>query len=84
MEAASLDQLLRARVDLLRARMAFASNRGSAAPELLLVAAGRLEMLDPPLARDTYLEALSAAMFAGRLTSGVGLSGSAISSRTSS
>jgi len=73
-EAASLDQLLRARVDLLRARMAFASNRGSAAPELLLVAAGRLEMLDPPLARDTYLEALSAAMFAGRLTSGVGLS----------
>ena len=68
-----LDQLLRARFDLLRAQIAFASSRGNAAPGLLLVAAGRLETLDPVLARDTYLESLSASMFAGRLTTGIGL-----------
>ena len=36
-------------------------------PPLLLSAARELEALDPHLARATYLEALSAAMFAGRL-----------------
>jgi hypothetical protein len=49
-----------ARVDVLRARIAFASSRGSQAPPLLLKAARRLG-LDPALARETYLEALSAA-----------------------
>jgi len=60
-----------ARADLLAAQIAFAVNRGSEAPPLLLKAARRLERLDPALARDTYLEALSAAMFAGRLAVGV-------------
>ena len=48
-------------------RIAFATNRGSAAPGLLLTAARRLEPLDVPLARETYLDALTAAMFTGRL-----------------
>src|SRR4029450_4735631 len=45
----------------------FVSRRGNDAPPLLLQAAQRLGELDPALARDTYLEALAAAMFPGRL-----------------
>ena len=44
-------------------------NRGSDAPALLLRAAKTLEPLDPRLARETYLDAWSAALFAGRLAS---------------
>jgi hypothetical protein len=55
---------------LLRAQIAFAVNRGRDHPPLLLRAARRLEPLDAGLARETYLEALSAAMQAGRLASG--------------
>lgn len=62
----------RARIDLLRAQISFAANRGNEALPLLLAAARRLEPLDPGLARDTYLDALSAALFAGRLASGPG------------
>jgi DNA-binding CsgD family transcriptional regulator len=68
-----LDELQRARVDLLRAEIAFAQNRGSDAPPLLLQAAKQLEPLDVSLARETYLDALSAAQFAGRLASGGGV-----------
>src|SRR4029077_13953437 len=67
-EAGSPDQLQRAHAKLLRAQTAFASARGSAAPTLLLNAARELESVDVDLARATYLEALSAAMFAGRFT----------------
>ena len=56
-----------ARVDLLRAQITFVATHGSDAPPLLLEAARRLSPLDPALARETYLEALSAALFAGRL-----------------
>jgi DNA-binding CsgD family transcriptional regulator len=66
-EDGSLDELDRARVDLLRAQIAFVSTHGSDAPELLLSAARRLAPLSQTLACETYLEALSAAMFAGRL-----------------
>jgi DNA-binding CsgD family transcriptional regulator len=66
-EVGPVDDLGRARIDLLRAQVAFASSRGNEAPPLLLAAAKRLEPLDTELARDTYLDALSAAMFAGRL-----------------
>jgi DNA-binding CsgD family transcriptional regulator len=69
-DAGPLDELLRARVELLRAQIAFAVNRGNDAPPLLLKAAKRLEPLDARLARDTYLEALSAAMSVGRLGNG--------------
>ncbi|XVV16038.1 hypothetical protein ACQP2X_17290 [Actinoplanes sp. CA-131856] len=60
------DELRAARIGLLRGQMAFASGRGADAPCLLLETARRLESLDGALARDTYLEALAAAHFAGR------------------
>ena len=56
-----------ARVDLLRGQIAFASGMGGDAPPLLLKAAARLEPLDLDLARETYLNAWGAAMFAARL-----------------
>ncbi|MDA0181950.1 LuxR C-terminal-related transcriptional regulator, partial [Solirubrobacter phytolaccae] len=61
-----LDALSRARVDLLRGQIAFASRHGAEAASLLLAAARRLEPLDDQLARETYLEAFSAARLAGR------------------
>jgi DNA-binding CsgD family transcriptional regulator len=66
-DAAPPDPSRRARADVLRARIAFAQRRGSDAPPLLLDAARRLEPLDPVAARETYLEALGASLFAGRL-----------------
>jgi DNA-binding CsgD family transcriptional regulator len=66
-EVGALDELDRARVDLLRAQIAFVSTHGSDAPAMLLAAARRLTPLSPTLACETCLEALSAAMFAGRL-----------------
>src|SRR3954464_11833647 len=71
-DAGVVDAPGRAGVHLLRAQMAFASRRGSDAPVLLVRAARELETVDPDLARATYLEALSAAMFAGRLAHGGG------------
>jgi DNA-binding CsgD family transcriptional regulator/tetratricopeptide (TPR) repeat protein len=68
-----LDELGRARVDLLHAQIAYAQNRGSDAPELLLRAARTLEPLDARLSRDTHLDAWSAALFAGRLANAAGL-----------
>jgi len=72
-QAGPLDELGRARVDVLRAEIAFAQNRGSAAPLLLLRAARTLEPLDIRLSRETYLDAWGAALFAGRLASTGGL-----------
>src|SRR5580658_5664991 len=72
-EAGPPDQLRRARADLLRGQIAFSSSRGSDAPPLLLKAARQFEPLDPRLARETYLDALSAAIFAGRLALGGGM-----------
>ena len=69
-EAGAMDDAQRARVHLLRAQIVFASKRGGDAPRLLLRAARELEAVDPSLARATYLEALSATMFAGRLARG--------------
>jgi DNA-binding CsgD family transcriptional regulator len=66
-ELAPLDELQRARLERLRAEITFARTRGSDAPALLLDAARRLEPLDAALARETHLEAMAAAMFAGRL-----------------
>ncbi len=68
-EAGPLDELGRARVDLLQAELAFAQNRGRDAPLLLLQAARKLEPLDARLSRNTYLEAWGAALFAGSLAS---------------
>jgi DNA-binding CsgD family transcriptional regulator len=60
-------------VDLLRGQIAFASRRGSDAPLLLLTAARQCEPLDVRLARETHLEALSAALLAGCLALGGGV-----------
>jgi DNA-binding CsgD family transcriptional regulator len=67
-EASTPDELQAAHVELLRGQIAFASGIGPAAPPLLN-AAQRLERLDPELARETYLDAWGAALFAGRLAS---------------
>jgi DNA-binding CsgD family transcriptional regulator len=72
-DAGQLDELGRARVDMLRAEAAFAVQRGGEAPGLLLRAAQRLQPLDVRLARDTYLDAWSAALFAGRLATSADL-----------
>jgi DNA-binding CsgD family transcriptional regulator len=70
-EARTLDEFQRVRVDLLRAQVAFATSRGSEATPLLLAAARRLESLDVSLARETYLDAFSAALFGARLNESV-------------
>jgi DNA-binding CsgD family transcriptional regulator len=65
-EVGPLDEVQRARLDLLRAEAAYSESRGSEAPALLLRAAQTLEPLDPQLARETYLDAWSSALFAGQ------------------
>jgi DNA-binding CsgD family transcriptional regulator len=60
--AGVLDELGRARVDLLRAQIALERRRGGDAGRLFLSAASRFEPLDPGLAHETYLEALGGAM----------------------
>jgi tetratricopeptide (TPR) repeat protein len=72
-EIGPLDDLQRARLQRLRGEVAFARQRGSDAPPLLLDAAKRLEPMDAELARETYLEALGAAIFAGRASGGRGV-----------
>src|SRR4051812_31605468 len=72
-EASTPDELQAAHVELLRGQIAFASRMGTAAPPLLLKAAQRLERLDAELARETYLDAWGAALFAGRSASAGGL-----------
>jgi DNA-binding NarL/FixJ family response regulator len=64
-EAGALDEFQRARAGLLRGHVAFASGQDSDAPGLLLEAAKRLEPFDLELARETYLTAWGAAVFAG-------------------
>src|SRR4051795_4553960 len=68
--AGGVDDLQRARVDLLHGQIAFAAQRGGDAPRLLLDAARELEAVDPDRARTTYLEAIEAARFAGPLARG--------------
>jgi DNA-binding CsgD family transcriptional regulator len=80
-EIGPLDELQRARLARMRAHIVFAQRRGSDAPPLLLDAARRLEPLDDRLARETYLEALGASTFAGRLSRGPGLREAAGSAR---
>ncbi|MDA0160375.1 AAA family ATPase [Solirubrobacter ginsenosidimutans] len=72
-ELCPLDDLQRARLARLRAEIVFALRRGRDAPPLLLEAAKELEALDGALARQTYLEAVGAAMYAGRLYSDSGV-----------
>ena len=66
-EAGPLDALQAAQVERLRGQIASDQRRGSDAARLLLRAARLLEPLDAGLARETHLEAIWAAMFAGDL-----------------
>jgi DNA-binding CsgD family transcriptional regulator len=66
-EAGPLDPLQRVSVDMMRGQIAFAIRRGRDAPPLLLKAAKQLEPLNVQLARETYMDALSAARYASPL-----------------
>jgi DNA-binding CsgD family transcriptional regulator len=67
-ETGPLDQVQQARVELLRGQIALFSAPGGDALPLLLSAARQLERVDAGLARDTYLDAWGAALYAGRLS----------------
>jgi DNA-binding CsgD family transcriptional regulator len=64
-ETGPLDKAQLARIDLLRAHVAFASGLGGDPPALLLKAASQLEPFDLDLARETYLVAWGAAGMSG-------------------
>jgi hypothetical protein len=69
-EAGPLDGFQRARVDLVRGRVAFASGHGIDAAWRLLNAARQLEAFEPELARETYLVAWGAGVIAGPVAGG--------------
>jgi DNA-binding CsgD family transcriptional regulator len=69
-EQGPLDAHQIAQLEALRGRVSFASQRGRDAPRLLLAAAQHLELHDPVRARATYLDAITAALFAGNLATG--------------
>ncbi|TYB66767.1 AAA family ATPase [Nonomuraea sp. PA05] len=69
-ELSPLDDRRLAQASLLRGQIMFASTSAGAALPLLLTAGRRLEPLDSGLARETYRDALYAALTAGRLASG--------------
>jgi DNA-binding CsgD family transcriptional regulator len=66
-EAGPPDPLRAAEVEHLRGQIAGQQRRSSDGARLLLSAARRLERLDAALARETYLEALAVAVWAGDL-----------------
>ena len=66
-EAGPPDPLRTAEVEHLRGQIATQQRRSGDGARLLLSAARRLERLDAALARETYLEALAAAVWAGDL-----------------
>jgi DNA-binding CsgD family transcriptional regulator len=66
-EAGPLDARQAAEVEHLRGQIAFGQNRGTDGARLLLRAARLFEPFDAGLARETYLEALRAAIVAGDL-----------------
>ena len=69
-QSGPLGEAGQARIALLRAQISYHSIHGSQALPMMLAAARRLEPLDETLARETYLDTISAAMFAGRLATG--------------
>jgi hypothetical protein len=64
------DPLGRARALRLEGAIRFADGRGGETPSLLIDAAAALRDVDRPLARETLLEALLSAIWAGQLTTG--------------
>jgi DNA-binding CsgD family transcriptional regulator len=78
-----LSALDRARLARLRARILFARSRSDEAAPLLLEAAAQFTAAGSPLARETYLEAISATIFAGRVHGPTGARAAAIAARGS-
>ena len=72
-ERGTLDEFDRARVDVLRGRVATMQRRAGDAPPLLLGAARRLEGFDRRVARETYRDAFIAAIYAGRFAGETGV-----------
>jgi DNA-binding CsgD family transcriptional regulator len=66
-----IDELQRARIELVRSQLAFAASKGGDATPLLLTAARRLEAVDIRQARETYLDAFIAALLGTRLNDAV-------------
>ncbi|MEU6700799.1 AAA family ATPase [Pseudonocardia sp. NPDC046786] len=71
--AGPLDALGGARLELLRAQIAFHLTRGAEVPGMLLDAAKKLCPLDAALSRETYLHAFDAAIITGGLGDGRGM-----------
>ncbi|MFJ3790984.1 ATP-binding protein [Kitasatospora sp. NPDC090091] len=69
-ELGPLDPLQQADASRLRAKASSMTNPGLGAVQPLLAAAGKLRELDPAAARETYLSAFGAAIWAGRLDEG--------------
>ncbi|WP_345539239.1 helix-turn-helix transcriptional regulator, partial [Phytohabitans rumicis] len=67
------DELLRGRLARLRGQIVYARRRGGEALPLLLDAANQLKRVDDRQAREAYLEAVGAAVFAGHLNGGIGV-----------
>ncbi|MZG16213.1 LuxR family transcriptional regulator, partial [Streptomyces sp. SID5914] len=82
-ELCPLSPLDRARLARLRARILFARSRSDEAAPLLLDAAAQFTAAGSPLARETYLEAISATIFAGRVHGPAGARAAAIAARAS-
>ncbi|ROQ60147.1 transcriptional regulator [Streptomyces sp. 840.1] len=82
-ELCALSGLDRARLARLRGRILFARSRSDEAAPLLLEAAAQFTAAGSPLARETYLEAISATIFAGRVHGPTGARAAAIAARAS-
>ncbi|MFJ4624379.1 AAA family ATPase [Streptomyces sp. NPDC088812] len=82
-ELCPLSVLDSARLARLRARILFARSRSDEAAPLLLEAAAQFTAAGSPLARETYLEAISATIFAGRVHGPTGARAAAIAARAS-
>ncbi|MGY2703025.1 MULTISPECIES: ATP-binding protein [unclassified Nocardioides] len=78
-----LSPLDRARLARLRARILFARSRSDEAAPLLLEAAAQFTAAGSPLARETYLEAISANVFAGVVHGPSGARAAAVAARAS-
>jgi len=82
LETAQLSSYSTAEAEHLRGQIALEQQRGSEAARLLLGAARDLTPLDAPLARETHLEALVAALWAGDLDHPGGVRAAAKAART--
>ncbi len=82
-EAGILSVVEQARASLLRGQISFLVTRSGDAVALLLHAAEQFREVEPALARETYLEALTAAIFAGTLA-GAGATSSDVAAAAAS